>query len=193
MSEKEPENFAKIWDAFGAVIKEGIYEDFERRDQLLALSRFLTTKDGGLRTLKQYVADFRPNQTAIYYLVGDTVERLKSSPKLEAARARGVEVILLADPVDAFWTSMQLGFEGKPLKSLSQGEVDFGPIPLLDDKAKAEDASKTAGVDDAVIVPVPTSRAFPVNVSGPLISRLSSPSIPPLIVAVAMMTGDVAS
>ena len=84
------------------------------------------------------MADLKPNQTAIYYLVGDSLERLKSSPKLEAARARGVEVLLLTDPVDAFWTSMPLGFEGKPLKSLSQGDVDFGLVPLLDDKAKPD-------------------------------------------------------
>ena len=118
----------------------------------MALARFGTTKDGDARTLKQYVADLRPNQTAIYYLVGDTAERLKSSPKLEAARARGVEVLLLTDPIDAFWTSMQPGFEGKPLKSLSQGDVDFGLIPLLDDKANADADPKAAAVDDAVIV-----------------------------------------
>jgi molecular chaperone HtpG len=64
LDEKEPENFAKIWDAFGALIKEGIYEDFERREKLLALSRFSTTT-GERRSLKQYVADFKPNQTEI--------------------------------------------------------------------------------------------------------------------------------
>src|SRR5579871_3404783 len=102
LAEKEPENFAKNWDAFGAVIKEGIYEDFERREKLLALSRFTTTA-GERRSLKQYVADFKPNQTEIYFLVGDSIERLKSNPRLEAAHARGIEVLLLTDPVDAFW------------------------------------------------------------------------------------------
>ena len=132
LGEKEPENFAKIWDAFGPVIKEGIYEDFERREKLLALSRFTTTA-GANRTLKQYVADLKPNQTEIYFLVGDSIERLKSNPKLESAAARGIEVLLLTDPVDAFWTSAPLDFEGKPLKSLSQGDIDFGLVPLLDD------------------------------------------------------------
>ena len=148
----DAERFAKVWEAFGSVLKEGLYEDFERRDQLLALARFGTTKEGAARTLKQYVEDLRPNQTAIYYLVGDTAERLKSSPKLEAARARGVEVLLLTDPVDAFWTSMQLGFDGKPLKSLSQGDVDFGLMPLLDDQPQPDADPKAAAVDDAVIV-----------------------------------------
>ena len=82
LGEKEPEAFAKIWDAFGPVIKEGIWEDFERREKLLALSRFTTTS-GEKRSLKQYVEDLKPNQTEIYYLVGDSIERLKSNPKLE--------------------------------------------------------------------------------------------------------------
>ena len=148
LADKQPENFAKIWDAFGSVIKEGIYEDFERREKLLALSRFTTTA-GEARTLKQYVEDLRPNQTAIYYLVGDSVERLKSNPKLEAARARGIEVLLLTDPVDAFWTSGPLDFEGKPLKSLSQGDVDFSLVPLLDD-TKKDDVKSDA--DEAEII-----------------------------------------
>ena len=109
-------------------------EDFERREKLLALSRFTTTS-GEKRALKQYVESLKPNQTEIYYLVGDSIERLKSNPKLESATARGIEVLLLTDPVDAFWTSAPLDFGGKPLKSLSQGDVDFGLVPLLDDSA----------------------------------------------------------
>ncbi|HTD00068.1 MAG TPA: molecular chaperone HtpG [Bradyrhizobium sp.] len=144
LAEKEPENFEKIWDAFGSVIKEGIYEDFERREKLLALSRFSTTA-GEKRTLKQYVADFKPNQTEIYFLVGDSIERLKSNPRLEAASARGIEVLLLTDAVDAFWTSARLEFEGKPLKSLSQGDLNFDLIPLLEENTdKAEPAADEA-------------------------------------------------
>jgi molecular chaperone HtpG len=150
LSEKEPENFAKIWDAFGAVIKEGIWEDFERREKLLALSRFTTTS-GEKRSLKQYAESLKPNQTEIYYLVGDSVDRLKSNPKLESATARGIEVLLLTDPVDAFWTSAPLDFGGKPLKSLSQGDVDFGLIPLLDDNAAGKESS---GADEAATIAV---------------------------------------
>jgi len=148
LSEKEPEQFDKIWDAFGPVIKEGLYEDFERREKLLALARFTTTT-GNRRSLKQYLADFKPNQTEIYFLVGDSIERLKSNPMLEAASARGIEVLLLTDPVDAFWTSAQLDFEGKPLKSLSQGDIDFDLIPLLDDNDKAKDET---AVDEAATI-----------------------------------------
>jgi molecular chaperone HtpG len=151
---KDAAAFSKVWEAFGSVLKEGIYEDGERREQLLALARFHSTAGGELRSLKSYVGDMKPNQGAIFYLVGDSPDRLRSSPKLEAARARGIEVLLLADPVDAFWTSMALTFEGKPLKSLSQGDVDFEAIPLLDKGLDQgpEEEKKSAPVDDAVII-----------------------------------------
>ena len=86
------------------MLKEGLYEDHERRAQLLDFCRFATSASDEPRSLKQYVADLKPNQTEIYYLVGESIERLKANPKLEAARARGIEVLLLADPIDAFWT-----------------------------------------------------------------------------------------
>lgn len=147
---KDADAYAKVWGAFGRVLKEGIYEDYERREALLSLARFTTTT-GTMRSLEQVVADFKPNQTEIYYLAGDTEERLRSNPKLEAARARGIEVLLLTDPVDAFWTAMPLDHRGKPLKSLSKGEVDFGLIPLTETKPEeSEPASKA--VDDAVVI-----------------------------------------
>ncbi|MCJ9700645.1 MULTISPECIES: molecular chaperone HtpG [unclassified Bradyrhizobium] len=151
LAEKDPDNFAKIWDAFGPVLKEGIYEDFERREKLLALSRFTTTS-GEKRSLKQVIADFKPNQTEIYYLVGDSIERLKSNPRLEAATARGIEVLLLSDPVDAFWTSMPSEFDGKPLKSLSQGDLNLDLIPRVDDKDEAKKEEPVA--DEAATIAV---------------------------------------
>jgi molecular chaperone HtpG len=151
LAAKDAEAFAKIWEAFGRVLKEGIYEDHERRDQLLKLTRFATTA-GAARTLEHYVADLKPNQTEIYYLVGESAERLKSNPKLEAARARGIEVLLLTDPVDALWTSMPSEFNGKPLKSLSQGEVDFSLVPLLDQAASPQAEPKSDEVDDATLI-----------------------------------------
>ena len=146
---KEPETYAKIWDAFGAVLKEGLYEDHERRGQLLALARFTSTAGDKPRSLKDYVADLKPNQTEIYYLAGESADRLRSNPKLEAAQARVIEVLLLTDPIDAFWTMMPQEFEGKPLKSLSQGDVDFANIPLPN-----EEGEKAAAADEAEIVKV---------------------------------------
>ena len=153
IGEKEPETFAKIWDAFGPVIKEGLWEDYERREKLLALSRFTTTA-GEKRALKQYVEDLKPNQTEIYYLTGESVDRLKSNPKLESAKARGIEVLLLTDPVDAFWTSAPTDFGGKPLKSLSQGDIDFGLIPLLEEKSTEEKDKDKPEADEGTIIAV---------------------------------------
>ena len=132
LADKEPQTFAKIWDVFGAVLKEGIYEDFERRDALLKLARFKTTASDAWRSLKEYSASLRPNQTAIYYIAGDDFARLKSSPHLEGFRARGIEVLLLTDPVDTFWVVPSAGFDGKPFKSVTQGAADLALIPYLD-------------------------------------------------------------
>jgi molecular chaperone HtpG len=143
LADKEPATYAKIWDTFGAVLKEGIYEDFERRDALLKLARFKTTASAdGWRSLNDYVAALKPNQTAIYYLAGDDIDRLKSSPHLEGFRARGIEVLLLSDPVDTFWVMPGTGFEGKPFKSVTQGAADLALIPRLD--AAAGEASEIA-------------------------------------------------
>ncbi len=150
LAEKEPEQFNKIWSAFGAVLKEGLWEDQERREQILKFARFTTTSGEG-RTLKQYLEGLKPNQTEIYYLVGEGLDRLKSNPKLESARARGIEVLLLTDQVDVLWTSAQLGFDGKPLKSLSQGDVDFDLIPLSSEAAKQDEAP---AVDEAMTIAI---------------------------------------
>ncbi|MBN9277960.1 MAG: molecular chaperone HtpG, partial [Hyphomicrobium sp.] len=143
---KEPEKFTQIWETFGQVLKEGIYEDFERRDQLLKLARFRSTAGDGWRSLSEYVAAMREGQTEIYYLVGESLDRLKSSPQLEAAKERGVEVLLLADPVDAFWTTAMPKFADKAMKSLSQGDVDLSAVPLKEEAAKPKaDAPKDVG------------------------------------------------
>ncbi len=129
LAEKDGAQYEKIWDAFGSVLKEGLYEDFERRDQLLKLARFRTTAEPGWRSLAQYVAAMKPNQKDIYYVTGNSLDLIRSSPQLEATKARGVEVLLMADPVDHFWTSMGQKFDDKPLKSLTHGEADLSDIP----------------------------------------------------------------
>jgi molecular chaperone HtpG len=135
LAESDAEAFAKIWDAFGNVLKEGIYEDHERREELLALSRFRTTASAEpRRTLKDYVAAMKPSQTAIYYIVGEDRAQIESSPHLEGYRARGVEVLLLSDIVDSLWTSMYPRFDGKMFRSVTQGATDLAQIPLLDAK-----------------------------------------------------------
>lgn len=128
--------YEKVWEVFGPVIKEGLYEDFERRSQLLKLARFRTTAGDGWRSLADYVAAMKENQTAIYYAVGTDIDRLRQSPQLEGYRARGVEVLLLPDPVDGFWTTTPLDWEGKGFKSVTQGAADLDLLPLVEPKAE---------------------------------------------------------
>src|SRR3982074_3613354 len=172
VAEKDAKAYGRLWDAFGRVLKEGLYEDFERREALLALARFTTTA-GEKRSLKQYIADLKPNQTEAYFLAGDSIERLKSNPKLEQAAARGIEVLLLTDPVDAFWTSAPLDFEGKPLKSLSQGDIDFGLIPRIDDSKDETTADADEAATIAVIKAALGARVADVRASQRLTSSAS--------------------
>ena len=126
-----PETYARLWDTFGAVLKEGLYEDFERRETLLRLARFKTTASGGeWRSLDDYVAAMKENQTAIYYATGSDIERIAASPQLEGFRARGVEVLLLPDQVDSFWVRGAIDMGGKPFRSVTQGAADLSLIPL---------------------------------------------------------------
>jgi molecular chaperone HtpG len=127
--ETEPEKAKTIWEIFGPVIKEGLYEDMERRDQLFEIVRFNTTKRDGV-TLKDYVADLKTNQPAIYYLTAEDEAKAKASPQLEGFAARGIEVLLLTDAVDSFWVRLALGFDGKPFKSVTQGAADLDLVPL---------------------------------------------------------------
>ncbi len=148
LAENDAESFAKVWDAFGAVIKEGLYEEADRRDDLFKVVRFKTTKSGdGWRSLGDYVKDLKENQTRIFYVLADTAERAAASPHLEGFKARDVEVLLLTDPVDAFWVRTALGFDGKPFQSVTQGAADLEAIPAAEtpDAPKA-DAQQTAGV-----------------------------------------------
>jgi molecular chaperone HtpG len=131
--------YEQVWDAFGAVLKEGLYEDFERRGQLLDLARFKTTADGSKwRSIKDYVGSLKENQTAIYYATGTDLERLQTSPQLEGFRARGIEVLLLPDPVDSFWVTAGIDYDGKPFKSVTQGSADLALVPLLEPKADGD-------------------------------------------------------
>ena len=152
-AEKETEAFDAFWDVFGPVVKEGLYEDFENRDKLLDLVRFRSTAGDGLTSLKQYVERMRDGQEAIYYISGENPETLAGSPHLEGFRAKGVEVLLLSDPVDEFWIPSVNRFAEKEFKSVTKGGADLGKIDKdaaetsggdaeqSDDKNKAEDAS----------------------------------------------------
>jgi len=135
---KDTENAAEydtFWENFGAVLKEGLYEDYEHRDDLLKLLRFRTTAGDELVSLEQYVARMKEGQDAIYTISGDDIDTLLRSPQLEGFKAKGVEVLLLTDPVDEFWMPSVGVYDGKPFKSVTRGGADLGKI-------KGEEAEK---------------------------------------------------
>jgi len=133
LAQNDTDAYAKVWETFGPVLKEGLYEDFERRQTLLGLARFKTTASGGgWRSLKDYLGALRENQIAIYYVAGSDLARLENSPQLEGFRARGIEVLLLPDQIDSFWVTAPIDFEGKPFKSVTQGAADLTLIPLIE-------------------------------------------------------------
>jgi molecular chaperone HtpG len=149
-----PEDYAKFWGTFGALLKEGLYEDAEHRDQLLPLARFRSTAGDGLVSLEEYVARMKEGQEAIYTIFGDNLDLLTKSPQLEGFRARGVEVLLLTDAIDDFWVPALSRYKDHPFKSATRGGADLDKIAISDDEKKkdgAEDAAKTEGAIGSLI------------------------------------------
>ena len=140
---KEADAYGPFWENFGAVVKEGLWDDFEHRTEVAGLSRFRSSAEEGWVSFADYVARMKPEQEAIYFLAGDNHQALASSPQLEGFRARGIEVLLLSDQVDAFWPERLDRFEEKPLRSVTQGLADLSKI-ALQDAPQAEAADVTA-------------------------------------------------
>ena len=122
------EGYDKWWAEFGAVLKEGLYEDADNRPKLLELARFRSTQGPGWTSLADYVARMKEGQAAIYYISGESHTALRTSPQLEEAVAKGVEVLLLDDPVDEFWLQEVKSYQSHDLRSLTRGDIDLSEI-----------------------------------------------------------------
>ena len=135
---KDEAGYAGFWENFGPILKEGLWEDAEHRKDLAGLLRFRSSAVEGWTSLADYVSRMKEGQEAIYVLAGDAPETLARSPQLEGFRARGVEVLLLTDQIDAFWPERLDRFEEKPIRSVTQGAVDLSKL------AAAEPAGEEA-------------------------------------------------
>ena len=137
----EGDDYARFWSAFGRVLKEGIIEDAANRERVAKLLRFSSTLDGDVTpkvSLDDYQKRMQEGQKAIYYLTAETHATAKSSPHLEVFRARGIEVLLLTDPVDEWVVQHLHEFEGKPLRSVTQGKLELpGEEPKENEDATA--------------------------------------------------------
>jgi len=142
-AEKKPEDYVTFWETFGPVLKEGLYEDGDNRERILELARFKSSERDGWISLADYVTAMQDGQDAIFYISGEDPQAALASPQLEGFKAKGVEVLLMTDPVDEFWLSHVGAFQDKPFKSATRGGADLAKI------AKAKDAEKDADKDDA--------------------------------------------
>ncbi|MFI1960178.1 molecular chaperone HtpG [Streptomyces althioticus] len=137
MMTRDADKYATFWREFGAVLKEGLVTDPDNRDALLAVASFASThEDGEAVTLGQYVERMPEGQDDIYYITGESRETTDNSPHMEAFRERGIEVLLLTDPVDEVWVDAVGEFEGKRLRSVAKGEIDLDARE--DDKSEDE-------------------------------------------------------
>ena len=141
LAANEADKFSTFYGEFGAVLKEGLGEDFANRDRLAKLLRFVsTTTDTVTASFADYKARMKDGQDAIYYITADTLAAAKSSPQLEIFRKKGIEVLLMADRVDEWALNYLHEFDGTPLQSVSKGAVDLGKLQDDDEKKAAEEA-----------------------------------------------------
>lgn len=120
------DDYMKFWKNFGMAFKEGIYEDPANRVEIAELSRFYSTNsEDKLTSLDEYISRVKEGQTTIYYITGDDIPTLRNNPQLEAFKEKGLEVLLLTDPIDEFWVQTLTNFKGYPIKHVSQADVDL--------------------------------------------------------------------
>jgi len=139
---KDGEKYAAFYAEFGAVLKEGLGEDFANRDKLAKLLRFASSAQAEPTSLADYKARMKDGQKAIYYITADTLAAARNSPQLEVFRQKGIEVLLMADRVDEWALSFLPEFDGTPLQSVAKGAVDLGDLQDEAEKQAAQAAAE---------------------------------------------------
>lgn len=148
LAENQKDKYTTFWGAFGRVFKEGLGEDFANRDRLLKLIRVASTHNGDdaqSTSLADYVARMKPGQDKIFFVTGDSYAAAKNSPHLEVFKKKGIEVLMLTEPVDEWWLGQVEEFDGKKLQSVAKGDLDLGAI---DDGAGEDEKKEQAKVAD---------------------------------------------
>ena len=130
---KDPESYDKFWAQFGKVLKEGLYEDFESRDKIAGIIRVFSLKHDKLITLKDYSTELALGQDQIFYLTSETLSQARKSPHLEGFTSKGVDVLLMTDPIDAFWMSQMGKFGDKSFISISRDNYDLSGVGKVED------------------------------------------------------------
>jgi len=145
---KDETEFDVFWNQFGKVLKEGLYEDYENRDKIAEITRVYSFKHDKLVTLDRYIEEMSEKQEKIYYLAADTLKQAKSSPHLEGFKAKGIDVLLMTDPIDAFWMSQMAVYKEKQFLSVSRDKYDLSDLSdeKTEDENEATDANPVAAL-----------------------------------------------
>ena len=146
---KDETEFDVFWNQFGKVLKEGLYEDYENREKIAEITRVYSFKHDKLVTLDRYIEEMAEKQEKIYYLAADTLKQAKSSPHLEGFKAKGIDVLLMTDPIDAFWMSQMAVYKEKQFLSVSRDKYDLSD--LSDEKTEDENEATEANPVAALI------------------------------------------
>jgi molecular chaperone HtpG len=145
----EDNGFADFWNDFGAVVKEGVYEDHDNRDKILKLCHFHSSQEGGIINLDHYIAHMKDGQEHIYYITGESQAHIENSPQLEGFRAKGINVLFFTDPVDEFWLSQASEYEGKKFISVTRaGSDDLDKIDGGDEAKNNDDDQETSSQEE---------------------------------------------
>lgn len=138
MSERDPTAFETFWYQFGMVVKEGLYDAVEHRDDIFKICRFFSSDaNRKLTSLDSYIERMKPEQEEIYYILGEKLESIERSPQLEGFKSRGLEVLFLSDTIDSFWLQQIAEYKGKKFVSVTKGSIDldkFEPTDKQEDK-----------------------------------------------------------
>ena len=141
---KDEVAYDAFWEQFGKVLKEGLYEDIENKDKIAEIIRVRSFKEDKLITLQSYIESMVDGQDKIYVLTADTMAQAQSSPHLEGFKAKGIDVLLMTDPIDAFWTSQMRSFEEKDFVSISREKYDIAKLG----EVKDGDVEETENADE---------------------------------------------
>ena len=147
---KDEVAYDAFWEQFGKVLKEGLYEDIENKDKIAEVIRVRSFKEDKLITLQSYLDSMIDGQDKIYVLTADTLEQAQSSPHLEGFKAQGIDVLLMTDPIDAFWTSQMKSFQEKDFLSISREKYDISKLGEVKDE-DGEDNENTDEVYSPII------------------------------------------
>ena len=149
--EKNRDDYEKFFNEFGAAFKEGIYEDFERKKSLIDISLFKSSNGEKLTSLNEYISRMKKDQNEIFYISGENIEQILTSPQIEGFKSRGLEVIYMTDPIDEFWLPSVSECEGKPFKSITKGAIDLSKFDIQKDKdSKSKKPATKKDIDNLI-------------------------------------------